>query len=139
MITIEELRRREQEEQNKWDAFRYSDLATGNEPENYKEYRYNKWLMDTVAEYILSGKYAEDKKKLQAKQIRTICDRGDIMDATMLKNIYPTLKKYGFENCTIQGDSYGSLDIVVPLTNLVNILEDFDKTEISKIYTENDL
>lgn len=61
------------------------------------------------------------------------------MDATTLKNIYPILKKYGFENCTIQGDSYGGLDIIVPLTSLVSILKDFDETEISKIYTEDDL
>lgn len=69
MTTIEELRRLEQEEQDKWDAFRYSDLATGNEPANYKEYRYNKWLMDTMAEYVLSGKYAEDKKKSQESKV----------------------------------------------------------------------
>lgn len=77
MITIEELHRLEQEEQNKWDAFRYSDLATGDEPENYQEYRYNKMLMDTMAEYVLSGKYAEeDKKKSQVSKLKQSAARG---------------------------------------------------------------
>ena len=61
------------------------------------------------------------------------------MDATMLKNIYPILKKYGFEHNTIQSEFENDLGIVVPLMKLVNILEDLDRERKDKIYTEEDL